>query len=44
MTIYKLVLALIGAGRTSGLAEKVDVYYAAGKLTKEQYDYLKSRL
>lgn len=34
---YKLVMALIAAGKTEGLADKVDVFYAAGRLTDEQY-------
>ena len=41
---YKLVLALIHAGKTDGLADKVDVYYAAGRLTDEQYTDLMARL
>ena len=41
---YKLVLALIRAGKTEGLADKVDVYYAAGRLTDEQYADLMARL
>lgn len=32
---YKLCLALINAGRMD--ADKLDVYYAAGRLTAEEY-------
>jgi hypothetical protein len=34
---YKLCKKLIELGRTEGLADKIDVYYAAGRLTTEQY-------
>lgn len=44
MTTYKLVLALIKAGRIEGLQEKVDVYYAVGKLTKRQYTELTKKI
>lgn len=41
---YKLCLKLIAIGKTDGLADKVDVYYAAGRLTDEQYTDLINRL
>ncbi len=41
---YKLILALIRAGRLEGLADKIDVYYAAGRLSEEQYLDLIRRL
>jgi hypothetical protein len=28
---------MIERGNTEGLAEKIDIFYAGGKLTKEQY-------
>lgn len=34
---YTLVMKLIRIGKTLGLADKVDVYYAAGRLTDEEY-------
>lgn len=38
MTItYKLLVSLIKARRTQGLAEKVDVFFAAGRITEEEY-------
>ena len=37
MMTYKLCKKLIELGRTEGLADKIDVYYAAGRLTTEQY-------
>ena len=37
---YKLCLKLIELGRTNGLADKLDVYFAAGRLTEEQYTEL----
>lgn len=39
-TTYKLVMKLINAGKTEGLADKVDVYYAAGRITAEEYEEL----
>lgn len=41
---YKLCLALIKAKRTEGLIDKVDVFYAAGRLTTEEYEHLVSLL
>lgn len=35
--LYRTLVALIRKGRTDGLAEKIDIFYAAGKLTEEQY-------
>lgn len=34
---YTLCKRLIALGRTEGLADKIDVYYAANRLTTEQY-------
>lgn len=41
---YKLCLKLINAGKTDGLADKIDVYFAAGRLTEEEYAELMSML
>ena len=41
---YKLCLKLIALGKTEGLVEKIDVYYAANRLTTEQYEHLISLL
>ena len=41
---YKLCLKLIAIGKIDGLADKVDVYFAAGRLTEEQYTDLITRL
>lgn len=37
---YTLCKKLIALGRTVGLADKLDVYFAAGRLTAEQYKEL----
>ena len=38
MTItYKLLISLIKARRTKGLEEKADVFFAAGRITEEEY-------
>ena len=42
--IYKLVKKLIALGRTEGLADKLDVYFAAGRLTAEEYGELMEEL
>ena len=41
---YKLCLRLIEAGRTEGLADKIDVYYAANRLNTKEYEDLISKL
>ena len=38
--LYRTIKALIAKGRTEGLAEKIDVFYAAGKLTDDEYNEL----
>ena len=38
--LYRTLKRLIELGRTEGLEEKIDVFYAAGKLTEEQYNEL----
>ena len=39
--VYDLCKLLIDRGRTEGLAEKMDVYLAADRLTTEEYQALK---
>ena len=43
-TLAKVLLAMIRKGRTEGLAEKIDIFYAAGKLTDEEYSTLTEEL
>lgn len=38
--LAKVIESLIRKGRTEGLAEKIDVFYAVSKLTTEEYEYL----
>lgn len=38
--LYKLLKRMIEKGDTDGLNDKIDVFYAAGKLTDEQYKEL----
>ena len=35
--LYRTLKRLIELGRTEGLAEKLDVFYATGKLTEAEY-------
>lgn len=42
--LYRTLKRLIGMGRTEGLQEKLDVFYAAGRLTEEQYIELSGAL
>lgn len=42
--LYRTLLALIKKGQTEGLAEKIDVFFAAGKITEEQYAELTATL
>ena len=39
-TLYKLLLNMVKKGRIENLEEKIDVFYAAGKLTDEEYNTL----
>lgn len=43
-TTYKLVKKLIAAGKTEGLADKVDVYFAAERISAEEYAELMADL
>lgn len=38
--LYRTLKRLIELRRTDGLAEKIDVFYAAGKLTETEYNEL----
>ncbi len=42
--LYRVLLRLIENGQTEDLTEKIDVFYASGKLTKEEYNKLISVL
>lgn len=42
--LYRTLKRLIDLGRTGGLAEKIDVFYAAGKLTEIEYNELTGML
>ena len=38
--LYRPLKRLIALGRTEGLEERIDVFFAAGKLTEEEYNEL----
>lgn len=38
--LYRTLRRMIERGQTEGLEEKIDIFYATGKLTKEEYDEL----
>ncbi len=38
--LYRTLKRLIELGRTDGLEEKIDIFFAAGKLTEDQYNEL----
>ena len=38
--LYRTLLRMIEKGLTDGLAEKIDIFFAAGKLTEEEYAHL----
>ncbi len=40
MSIYELCKNVIASGKTNGLTEKLDTFYLAGKLTKDEYTEL----
>ena len=42
--LYRTLKRMIELGNTDGMAEKLDVFYAADKITKEQYTELVSLL
>ena len=38
--LYRMLKRLIELGKTEGLEERIDVFFAAGKITAEQYNEL----
>lgn len=38
--LYRVLKRMIERGQTEGMAEKLDVFYAADKITQEQYTEL----
>lgn len=38
--LYRTLKRLIEMGKTEGLEEKIDVFYAVGKLTESEYNEL----
>lgn len=44
IVLYRTCKRMIERGSTDGLAEKIDIFYAAGKLTDEHYAELTEML
>lgn len=42
--LYRTLLRMIDRGQTMGLEEKIDLFYALGKLTEDEYKDLTNRL
>ena len=42
--LYRICKRLIERGQTAGMAKKLDIFYAANKLTDEQYAELTEML
>ena len=42
--LFNTLKALISKGKTEGILEKIDIFYAVGKLTQEEYEGLISML
>ena len=40
MMLYRTLKIMIERGKTDGLAEKIDIFYAYGKLTEDEYKEL----
>lgn len=38
--LYRVLKRLIELGKTEGLEERIDVFFAAGKITEDQYNDL----
>lgn len=38
--LYRTLKRMIERGQTDGLEEKIDIFFAAGKLTEEEYNDL----
>lgn len=43
-TTYTLCIKLINAGKTEGLADKVDIYFANNRISEEEYEEIMSYL
>lgn len=44
MMLYRTLKRMIERGQTAGMAEKLDIFYAADKLTEAQYTELSAML
>lgn len=44
MVLYRTCKRMIERGSTDGLAEKIDIFYAANKLTEDEYNELTALL
>ena len=42
--LYRVLKRLIELGKTEGLEERIDVFFATGKLTEDQYNELSEML
>lgn len=42
--LYRTLKRMIERGNTDGMAEKLDIFFAADKITEEQYNELTSLL
>lgn len=42
--LYRVLKRLIELGKTEGLEERIDVFFAAGKITEDQYNELNELL
>lgn len=42
--LYRTIKRMIELGNTEGLEEKIDIFFAAGKLTETEYNELTSLL
>ena len=38
--LYRMLKRMIERGQTVGMADKLEVFFSAGKLTREEYDEL----
>lgn len=38
--LYKILVRMIERGQTEGLTEKIDIFFATGKLTGKEYQEL----
>lgn len=42
--LYRTLKRMIERGQTNGLEEKIDIFFAAGKLTESEYEELVAML